>query len=231
VLHQHESAPPASVVIYDYRGGTDLAAWAGELGVDVRAGDTSVPSAVWMARSVDAQRAVDLLQGEYSQRDRMGKRFQPWYPAAALVGAWLVLAAGVDVLRLVQLSRQSDALEEAMQATFRQAFPDAKRLENAYAQMQSRMKELQRRSAQGEHSLQDMLAVTAPILARAEGLQVQSVRFRDGGLTLDLEAKDSASLAKVKQELSTQRNWQVDSQSTSRADKVESRLQIKGKGV
>jgi general secretion pathway protein L len=147
-----------------------------------------------------------------------------------MFAVWVVMQLGFSVYRHIDLSLQADALDAQMQAVFRKTFPEARNTKGAYAQMQSRLKALERGGGGGD-TVQELLANAAPLLSRTPGLQVRSIRYRDGGLDLELETKDLQSLDKLKQELINQHGWDVDSQATSRGDKVESRLKIRGKGA
>ncbi|UCE88583.1 MAG: type II secretion system protein GspL [Pseudomonadota bacterium] len=229
-LKQTETLP-ASIGVYDCR-----AQQAGQLGAlaagpELRMEPCPAGATALLAQHADPVSGINLLQGEFSQREGVSKHLRPWYTAAAVFAAWVVLQLGFSVYRYIDLSAQAGALDSQMQTLFRKTFPDARNTKGAYAQMQSRLKALERGSGRGDSSVQELLANAGPVLSRTAGLQVQSIRYRDGGLDLELETKDLQSLDKLKQELVSKHGWDVDSQSTSRGDKVESRLKIRGAGA
>lgn len=228
-LKQAETLP-ASICVYDCRG--EQAGQLGTLagGPELRMEPCPGGAIELLARHADPVGGINLLQGEFSQRESVSKHLRPWYTVAAMFAVWVVMQLGFSVYRHIDLSLQADALDAQMQAVFRKTFPEARNTKGAYAQMQSRLKALERGGGGGD-TVQELLANAAPLLSRTPGLQVRSIRYRDGGLDLELETKDLQSLDKLKQELINQHGWDVDSQATSRGDKVESRLKIRGKGV
>lgn len=187
---------------------------------------------VWLAQNFDPRRVINLLQGEYSRKEKLGKLFKPWYPAAAMLVAWLAFQGGLDIYRYISLANQSEALQQQITSIYRKAFPQAKKVVNAKVQMQQQLKKLRKSSGQAQGSLQEMLATAGPILMKAPGLKLQTLRYHDGRMDLEFEIKDMDALGDLEQRLSQQAGWEVDIQSaSSRDNKVESRMQIRNVGT
>ncbi len=187
----------------------------------------------FLAEHYDAQASLNLLQGEYSREEQWGKHLRPWYPAAALFLIWLVLQTGVDIYRYQGYSAQVTQLEQQIAQVYKQAFPASRNVRpgTERARMDSELKSLRKQRGQGQAGLQDMLSKAGPILSRTRDLAIQSIRFRDGRLELKVQAKNLASLDKLKQQLAAQSGWKVESQSSSRGNQVESQIRIQGTGA
>lgn len=174
--------------------------------------------------------ALNLLQGEFSPRARLRRRLRPWYPSAALAGALLLLQPAVFAYEHWQAAQRSQALQEAIEATYRQAFPDAQRVVNARAQMESRLNDLRSRAGGAGSGFIDMLGAAGPLLG-ADGVEITSLRYRRGELDVELLAADFQRLERLKDQLSEAAQWGIEIQSaTSRDDQVQGRLLIRGEG-
>jgi general secretion pathway protein L len=202
-------------------------------GVEFSFSDYGGDATRFLAKNYDPQTSLNLLQGEYSREEQWGKYLRPWYPVAALFLIWLVVQTGVDIYRYQGFSSQVEQLEKQISVVYKQAFPDSRnvRVGTERARMDSELKSLRARSGKGQVGLPEMLTKAGPVLSRTRDLEIQSIRFRDGRLELKVEAKDLASLDKVKEGLAAQSGWKVESQSTSRGNRVESQIRVQASGA
>jgi len=183
-----------------------------------------------LAAESGAGRTLNLLQGDFSPRAQLSRRLRPWYATAALVAALLVLQPAVFAYEHWQATQRSDRLRQAIEATYREAFPDAQRVVNPRAQMESRLSKLRARAGGAGGGFIEMLAVAGPLLG-GEGIHLKSLRYRDGQLDVELQAADFQRLEGLKQQLSEAATWSIEIQSaTAREDKVDGRLLIRGEG-
>ena len=173
---------------------------------------------------------VNLLQGDYSRREKRQHQFKTWYPAAAMLAIWIVarlVIAGIDNF---QYGKQLDEIHAQQQQVYRQAFPTAKPGGDVYRKMQARLKEIKQRQGDASANFYHMLNQLAPTLSATSGLQIQAMRYREGRFELELTLPTLQSLDQLKTTLSSQQQWQVEIQSASSAkNHVEARLQIRGK--
>ena len=183
-----------------------------------------------MAEGLGEKPPLNLLQGGYSRRERRKHRFQAWYPAAAMLAVWIVarlLIAGIDN---IQLSGQLADIRIQQQKAYRQAFPTAKPGGDVYRKMEARLKELKQRRGDAEASFYHILNALAPSLSASSGLILQSMRYHDGRVDLELHLPTLQSLDQLKASLTRQAQWQVDIQSaTSAKNHVEARLQVRSR--
>ncbi|MDX1252338.1 MAG: type II secretion system protein GspL [Gammaproteobacteria bacterium] len=187
------------------------------------------PALAVLARGYDEQVAIDLLQGPYSRREQLGRLWRPWLPAAALAAAWLLVLGGMTVADYVRLDGENKALTQEIEKTYLQAFPEARKVVNARAQMEEHLKELRGGGAGGEDFL-GLLASIGSRLKETPGAELQRVSYNEGSVDIALLIADLQSLDQLKQRLSAQGGLSVDIQSAaSRDGRVEALLQIKGK--
>ncbi|MEO5702995.1 MAG: type II secretion system protein GspL, partial [Gammaproteobacteria bacterium] len=76
-----------------------------------------------LARGFDEKQAINLLQGDYSLREQIGKLWRPWRTAIALLSAWLILQGGMAVAEVSRLNRQAQELQPQIEQIYRKAFP------------------------------------------------------------------------------------------------------------
>lgn len=189
----------------------------------------SQPLALFAETLGEGRLPINLLQGDYSRREKRQHQFRPWYPAAAMLAIWIMarlVMAGVDNIRY---SNQLDALVIQQQQVYQQAFPSAKPGGDVYRKMEARLKELKQRHGTADASFYHMLNKLAPALRNSSGLQLQTLRYREGQLELDIQLPTLQALDQLKASLANQAQWQVEIQSASSAkNHVEARLQIRG---
>ncbi len=172
--------------------------------------------------------AINLLQGSYSRQEQYGRLWRPWRLAVALLGGLIVLQGGMGLAHYRELRSADEQLYRQVEQTYREAFPDAKSIVNPRVQMERKLEEL--RGGGGEGGVIALLAAAGPLL-KGEGIDIRALRFRDGGLELDLELKDLPSLDGLKQRLSAQGLGVEIQTASTRGNKVESRLAIRGAGA
>lgn len=171
---------------------------------------------------------INLLQGNYSRREKRRHQFQVWYPAAALLAIWIVSRLLLAVVDNIQLSHQLSKVQQQQQQVYRQAFPAVRPGGDVYRKMEAKLKELQQKRGQANASFYAMLDQLAPILGSTTGLQVTVLRYHDGRVDLELRLPSLQSLDQLKASLVKQPAWQVEIQSaSSNKNQVEARLQIR----
>lgn len=224
---QDTDAAPA-LQIYLQEGGVapDTAGYAGEVRITSYAGD---PLTVY-ARGLD-ERAINLLQGAYARSGEWARILRPWRATAALLLIGVVASNAAMGVGYYRLSRESEQLRGQIEATYREAFPETRRVVNPRAQMQQQLDRLQRRKGTGGEFLA-LLGRTGSVLKGIKGIETTGVSFRDGRLDLDLTATDLQLLDKLKQDLASAGGLAVEIQSaTAGKDKqVTGRLRIRGSG-
>jgi general secretion pathway protein L len=176
---------------------------------------------------------INLLQGPYSRSQEWGRLLRPWRASAALLLVGLLVSGvttGVDYYRL---SREQAQLRTDIEAAYRKAFPQAKRIVDPRRQMEQQLSQLQRSAGGGNTDFLFMLAETAGVLRATQGINIQGASYRDGRLDLDLQADNLQILDQLKQSLAASGRMQAEIQSatTEAGQKVKSRIRVQGVGT
>jgi general secretion pathway protein L len=182
-----------------------------------------------MVQHFNDQAGINLLQGDYSRREQLGRLWRPWLPAAAMLAILLLVNAGITIGDYVTLARERAALEKDIQAIYLGAFPEARRVVNPRAQMEQGLTALRGGGTGG--GFLDLMRVAAGPLKQVDGLILQRVNYHDNKLDLALVISDLQALDGLKQQLMKGTGVVVDIQSASAlADRVEARLQLVKQG-
>ncbi|MFQ5487021.1 MAG: type II secretion system protein GspL [Gammaproteobacteria bacterium] len=184
-----------------------------------------------LAHHYQGEQALNLLQGEYSRHEQLGRYWRPWRPAAALLLALLLISA-VDTLSDYQrLGKERDQLRNRIERIYLDTFPEAKRVVNPRVQMERRLQGLQAGGATAAGGFLDLLRHAGPALKNTAGLELRRISYRDGRLDIALLIQDLQGLDQLKQHLAQDSGLSVEIQSASARDnRVEARLQIRGTG-
>lgn len=183
-----------------------------------------------LVRGVKETPAIDLLQGDYSRREQLGKVWRPWLLSGALAGVWLLLLLSISLHSFFALKGEEKELTARIEKLYRDTFPDARKVVNARVQMEQRLDAL--KGGSGEGGVVNLLAKVGPALSQTKKLELKAMRFKLGTLELDLELGDLQTLDQLKQTLSAGGglNVKIDTAS-SRDGKVETRLKIESTGA
>jgi general secretion pathway protein L len=194
----------------------------------VRFEETDVPPLALMAAGYSPEVAINLLQGPYSPKARIGRYLRPWRMAAALLIAVIGVQFTGDLVDRSRLRSRSELLSASIESIYRQAFPDARRVVNARAQMESRLRALKQSAGGSSNAFLQILAVSGPVLRSATGIKLTGINYRDGTLSLGVSAGSLQSVDQLREQLLSQAGLEVEIQSaSSREGKVNSRLLIK----
>ncbi len=173
----------------------DSAALADELGsltgVELRREAAESPMHV-LARGL-AGADLNLLQADYGRGTQFRKILRQYRPSAVLAMLLVALLSVAGVLEHRRLVAENARLQGEIEAVFRTAFPDVRRIVNPRAQMQQRLRAL-RDQQRGGGGFLELLAATAAPLAANPKLLVNSLVYRRGRLDLDVEATQLQSL-------------------------------------
>lgn len=150
----------------------------------------------WLA----AQKGSDLAQAEFTLKEER-QHWSRWKPLLGLVGLWLVLQWGFNLVQAWQLERQGDTYADANEALYRELFPQDTKLINLRAQFDQHLAEA---STPGQGRLLALLGQAAQALI-AEGAQVrvQQLDFSEvrGDLALQVQAPGFDALERLRERL------------------------------
>jgi general secretion pathway protein L len=225
-LEDAAEARPERLLVYAGADAIDPEWFAG-FDVETQMRSLDEDPLVLMARHVDERVAIDLLQGEYNRRELFGRLYLSGITSAAALAVLLVLYTGMLVHDYASLSREADRLQQAIEETYREAFPDATRIVNPRVQMERGLASLRGGGADAGGFL-DMMRAAAPSLKQIDGLVLQRINYRDHRLDLALTTRDLQHLDRLKQQLGSDTGLDVEIQSASAVgDRVEARIQLR----
>jgi general secretion pathway protein L len=172
---------------------------------------------------------IDLLQGDFSRKEQIGKIWRPWRAAAILLLVILLLQGGIAIQEYYQLSSEEAELTTAIEQIYRKTFPDARKVVDPKVQMEQRLAELRHGGSGG--GFLGLLSQAGPIIKQAQGIGVESLRYNQSVLEIELLLADFQVLDKLKQAL-IQGGLSVNITTANAQDgKVRSQLRIQGAGA
>jgi general secretion pathway protein L len=225
--NQREAGDSPTLRIYDARPDEE----GFEVGIETQVEYEKVADPLrLLIQGMESAPLINLLQGEYSRKEQLGKYWRPWRLTAVLLAVWLVVQSVVAVWELFSLRSRDSELNTAIVQVYRDTFPQAKNLgTNLHLRMERKLDEL--RGGGGGKAFSHLLAGSGSVLASSKGLTVKSLRYKQGELELELDVEGLPVLDQLKSALQEKKlNVEVRS-ATARGDKVESRIVIKEAGA
>jgi general secretion pathway protein L len=181
-----------------------------------------------LAENLHEKQSLNLLQGEYLRVDKTTLQWKRWLPAAVMALILIVLSIGSSIQEYNHYDEQSKQLHAQIRETFQQAFPDVKRIVDPKAQMEQRLKSLQRGQSGGFAQFASLFVPSASVIKNSPNTTLQNISFRDGQLNLQLTIKELQALETLKKTIESKR-LTVEIRSANAADnQVTSHLRITG---
>jgi general secretion pathway protein L len=141
-----------------------------------------------MLQGLHLDRAINLLQGPYSQREDLARAWRPWRATAALALAWVLLAGAWHGVEAFKLGRELRAQDQQNDERYQQLFPADSRIVDLPAQLSRQLDQL--KGSGGHGGMLALVQVLGSALGAVHGLTLQNLQYRDGALTADLTATD-----------------------------------------
>lgn len=206
---------------------SQLQTLAAKLEHDVEVYRPEQPFLVYLAQQFEDSKSINLLQGDYSRRERLEKLLRPWRPAAAIAVIWLLLQVGLMIFDYQKLAARDLELRTQITEIYREAFPESKNIVDPKLQMEQKLAELRKQTNQGADMFA-LLAKAGEVLGDTDTLLIRTLRYKEEALDMDFEISDLQSLDELKLRLINETNMEVEIQSaSSKQGKVESRMQLK----
>ncbi len=223
---QEEGAAPL-LRIYDARPGEE---GGYEIGIEAKVEYEVVADPLrLLIQGMESSKPINLLQGEYSRKEQIGKLWRPWRLTALLAAALLLLQSMATVWEYFSLRSLDVELYSAIEQVYRDTFPQAKNVTDPHLQMERKLNEL--RGNGSETTFVHLLAGSSSVLAEAKGLKVQSLRYKQGELELELDVEGLPVLDKLKSALQEKKLSVEVRSATARGERVESRIVVREVGA
>ncbi len=141
----------------------------------------------------DALRAgVNLRQGTFARGSQFQSQWRPLMLTGALAAAWLLVAIVARGIETWQLDQRADALHQQTLAAFHDAFPNVQNINDLRVQAEQGIRQL--RGNGGAGGLFPLVQAVAAVTGQTDDLQVQSMQYRNGKLSLSLNGKNVQSV-------------------------------------
>ena len=129
------------------------------------------------------------------------------------------------------MKRQENLLDQAAEAMLRSNFPDVQQVRDPWGQLQSQLNIAERGASGPTTGFIDTLTTLAEAVTEIQEITMKTVNYRNGILTLRLQAPSVDSLDRLQQLVSRSGRFSADIQSANPADNgIEGRMQIKEPG-
>jgi general secretion pathway protein L len=185
-------------------------------------GDGPLP---WLARSLPAVDAVNLLQGDFARATDYNARWRQWRTAALLAVGLLVAHVGAQALQIRQAKHETTALDGEIANVFSSAMP-AEVIQDPRRQMQSRLDRIHKSGAGPEYFLRS-LKVLSDALAATPKTDIDALSYREESLDMKVSAPSLAALSQLSQLIGKQGMTAEIQSSTPVANGVEAHLQLR----
>jgi len=145
--------------------------------------------------------AIDLLQGPYSRRERIGRVWRRWRVPAALAAVLLLLVAVNWGLAYRELGQRQQALQAAAERILRNAVPDVGRVVDPRVQLKNRLEALRGNAGGDETGLLTLLERAGPVLAERGEVTLTGLDWRSRTLDLSVEAGELQEVDRLQRDL------------------------------
>jgi general secretion pathway protein L len=182
----------------------------------------------WLARSLPAPDAVNLLQGDFARATDYGARWRQWRTAALLAAGLLVAHVGAQALQIRQAKHETTALDGEIATVFSSAMP-AEVMQDPRRQMQSRLDRIRKSGAGPEYFLRS-LKVLGDALAVTPKTDIDALSYRENSLDMKVSAPSLAALSQLSQFIDKHGMTAEIQSSTPVANGVEAHIQLRSQG-
>jgi general secretion pathway protein L len=166
---------------------------------------------------IGAREYTNLLSADYAPKSNFAGGWQRWRLVAGLAAALLLIHVGGLSLQRVQQQRSEKVLDQSISDVARRAFPGDSGEGAVRERIEHRL--LAAQAGTENFGLMGALAALAHAVEGTDNASVQALNFHDGGLDLQLKAKDAANLERINQSLRSS-GWQAELVSGSASGSV-----------
>jgi general secretion pathway protein L len=182
----------------------------------------------WLARSLAATDAVNLLQGEFARTKDYGARWRRWRTVAALAVGLLVVHVAAEAVQLRQAKRETAALDTQIAKVFAAAMP-AEQMQDPRRQMQMRLDRIRHSGPGPEYFLRTLQALSGALAATPK-TSIDSMSYREEALEMKVTAPGLAELSQLMQLVGKQGLTAEIQSSTAAGSGVEAHMQVRTAG-
>lgn len=182
----------------------------------------------WLAQQPLPPASYNLLTGPYTPSRQAGQWARRLMPSAALV-AILILITGLHwTLQGATLRSESSDLRAAIEATYREAFPDARNIIDPRFQMEQQLQNLREQPAgRTEADFISRIEQLAAVIGSADQYELQMLNFDGNNITLEVSVPDYDALDQLQTQLAQTANVNIEN-AELKSGRVYSRIRLRG---
>jgi general secretion pathway protein L len=166
----------------------------------------------WLARTLESNDAINLLQGEFARTTALSVRWRQWRTPAVLLAVLLSVHAAVQALQIRQAKHEAATLDSQIASVFSAAMP-GEVIHDARRQMQARLDQIRKTGASQEYFL-NSLKTLSEALANTPKIDIDAISYHEQSLDLKLRAPSLDALSQMSQFVHT-KNMTAEIQSSS----------------
>lgn len=170
----------------------------------------------------------NLLQGQFQLKEKRSPALRTWQIAATIMVTAFILNLTYKGVHLWQLTDKQQLIEQEIVATYKQAFPETKRVRVATVRSQLKSKMSDIGNADQSGGFLAMLAKIEPAFAKVSQLKPDSIKFDSKRKELRLQATASGyqQFEQFKQQLEQQQFVVSQGAQNNQGDKVSGSFSI-----
>lgn len=182
--------------------------WSKSLSINSEA----IPSAMTVLRP-DKKMELNLLTGIYRHDLPSNVSRKAWLPSATLILLAALIQYGSAFMAYRQSQTQLAELENTNRQLFKQTFPQIKRIVNIKTQAEQELQALRKQQGNSGNVYLRLLFQTGQVLSQDPSLQLQSLDYINGILSLHLTGTGVAQIEDFKQQMEQNQQIKVTIQS------------------
>jgi len=232
---ERDDRHPTSVDVVDVRSGAHAQPSVDEplslesllTGVDIDYQSNTESALQMMAKNFDASAAINLIQGQHSRQEQLGRILRPWLATAVLFVLLLIVGGGKTLAEYFYLSEKSEVLTMNIESIYRQTFPEAKRVVNARIQMQQKLDALKDAGGASSSGFLSLLSNVGMTL-KTHPADITRLVYRNKNFDVAMTMSNMQLLEKMESSLEQDGTLGVEIRSaTQKNGKVEAQIKIK----
>jgi len=158
---------------------------------------------VLQAQTICNSDGVNLLQGEFAQKNANKKRQKPWTKFIILIAVLITSWLFINIYQISQLNKDIQLLKQSQKSILSKNVPNLSEseLNDPYSAMLSRLKINENSSNKNKQGFIQALIYVGKTLQQYPNIEIVSLRHRNAKLEVKLQAADVGSLNMFRQSL------------------------------
>lgn len=178
---------------------------------------------IWLAKRLQANKYINLAQGQLEHGNQGGKTKRLAYLAASLGLLWFVTVLVTNGIHIVHMNRQISVLDQKIATLYRDFFPGAKEVLSPKFRISQLLKSQKNGSDRSLWSLLNILSQAV----KQNTAEIQQIQFQNKTMQVTLLTKDFDTLEALQTALKKASVQVKQTEATSKDDKVMAILELR----